>query len=253
MVTDKTFNVEKEPLKGAIAGLNSELAALQIEPSDPAPGSEDLYGEGVFGLRFSGLSRLGALLDNVSRVMWPEDPEAVLPTSADNREHLIVCANFPDGSTEALQFFTTFRPGKAPWITEEADELRAMGEIAVNIDSSAKLKKDPSRIPDKYQAPVSAYLLNLHWLTITNRYEAAIIEVNEHMKNSLGRWGVELTDIEGARPRLIGGEPYERLVIDPSTPINRGLVELVRECPPITFQLDEKGSPVVDKVTSKAA
>lgn len=253
MITDKTFDVEKEPLRGAVAGLNSELAALQIEPTEPAPGSEDLYGEGVFGLRFSGLSRLGALLDNVSRVMWPEDPEAVLPSTADDREHLIVCANFPDGSTEALQFFTTFKPGKAPWIAGETGALRRMGELAVNIDSSVKLKDDEKRIPPRYQAPVSAYLLNLAWLTNISGYEAAIMEVNGYMQKSLGEWGVDLTAIEGAQPRLIGNKSYERLVIDPSTPTNHGLVELVRAYPPITFQLDEKGSPVVDKVTSKAA
>ena len=258
MVTDKSFDLNSYPLKGAVNNLNEELAALGITPSQSGEDQAMLYGLGVYGVRFSGNTRLGALIDAVARTMWPDDAPAVDPHTANSRDHLLVCANYPGERTEALHFFTTFKPGQSPWINDEEGELKRVAIEAVNIDSSAKLKEDDDldapeemkKIPPFYSPPVSAYLMNLYWLVAMEDNSLAVIEVNEAMKGSLTRWGIDLGSIDGAEPRKIGNVEYERLTIDPSSPRNQLVVDSVKSCPPATFRLSESGLAVPDSNTS---
>lgn len=253
MISDKDFNLEEYPLKGAIDSLNGELAALGIEPGESLDETSNTYGCGVFGIRFGGNTRLGALMDGVSRVLWPEDKPAVAPHTAEDRKHLVVAANYPDGVTKALQFFTTINPGKAAWIQEEQGELKRVADKAVNIDSSARLI-DKKGFPPGYGGPVSAYLMNLYWLVVMEQYPMAILEVNEKMKHSLtGNWGIELGQIVGAEPRTIGGKSYERFIIDPSSESNAPIVDIVRQTPPVTFRLTDSGLAVTDDNRSRIA
>jgi hypothetical protein len=255
MVTDTKFDLSCYPLKGAVDSLNDELAALDLASHNQTDLQKQMYGEGVFGIKFNGVSRLGALVDNIARTMWPEDLAAVAPQAATQRDHLVVAANYPDEErTEALQFFTIIRPGLAPWIADEAEgsALRALAEIAVDIDSSARLQDDKIT-PPQYNGPPDAYLHNLYWLVVEEDYPSAVVEINREMTRSLGSWGITLDKIEGAEPRRLGTKDYTRYEINPGEETNSMIVEMVRQTPPTMFTIREGGLPVLDETKKIAA
>lgn len=253
MVTDERLDLTKPEIAEPIAQLNLAVADLAISQPTQGEQANQTYGDNVFGIRFSGNAGLGRCVDAVSMAFWPEDEEAVDPDRASDRDYLLVCANYPKiNRTEALQFFTTFKPGTAPWIEGDPNSpLNKMAKLAVNIDSSAKLRD--VELPPRYIAPVSAYLMNLYWLTQTMDYPAAILEINKPMHDSLDNWGVELGTIEGAEPREIGGKLYSRFIIDPSTSRNSALVEAVKAALPTTYHIDDSGLVRPDKTASVAA
>lgn len=253
MVTDEKLDLTRPEIAKPISDLNQAVAELDIEQPKQDELTNQTYGENVFGIRFSGLAELGKYVDAVSRAFWPEDEDAVDPDRATDRDYLLVCANYPDSErTDSLQFFTTFRPGSAPWIEGDPSEpLNKLARDAVNIDSSAKLRN--TDYPPQYVAPVSAYLMNLYWLTQTMDYPAAILEINHPMHQSLNEWGVELGTIDGAEPREIGGKFYSRFVIDPSTARNSALVGVVKAVEPTTYHLTDSGLIVPDKAAPVAA
>lgn len=254
MVTDEKLDLKRPDLAAPIAELNQAVASLGIKQPMQDELANQTYGENVFGIRFNGIAELGRYVDAVSKAFWPQDLAAVDPASATDRDYLLVCANYPEADrTDALQFFTTFRPGTATWIYEEPSDtaLREVANVAVNIDSSAKLRNHGH--PPGYNDPASAYLMNLYWLTQTMEYPEAILEINKPMHDSLDKWGVELAPIEGAEPRDIGGKFYSRFIIDPTTVRNSGLVEIVKLAVPTTYNLTNSGAIKSDKANPVAA
>jgi hypothetical protein len=251
MVTNRDFDLSKPELAGPIEELNRIVASLGIEPPAQDRTANAVYGQNVFGIRFSGATCLAIGVDAVSAAFWPTDTEAISLATRSSRDYLLVCANYPDLSrTDALQYFTTFKPGASPWIQdeEEGSDLREIAGRAVNIDSSAKLKdtKRGSDLPPNYNGPENAYAMNLFWLTQIMGYTKAIVEVNRVMKMSLGKSGLELEEIFGAEPRLIDGDAYSRFVINPSSGANSPLVDAVKQIPPNTFHLTDDGLLIQD-------
>lgn len=256
MVTEHPFDLRKPEFSGPIEELNELVAGLKIERPLQAEDANDLYGANVFGIRFSGNTALAIGVDAVSNAFWPTDLEATAQETAQSRDYLLVCANYPDiGRTNALQYFATFKPSTSPWIKDE-DEVSELGKVAnyaVNIDSSVKLKdKSYDELPPRYLGPVSAYPMNLFWLTQIMDYKMAIIEINSQMRASLATSGLELGEIAEAIPRIIDGTSYERFVIDPSTGSNGTLVDYIRDVPPTTFHLRDDGLVIPDDNTVKA-
>lgn len=250
MVTNHDFDLRRPELAAPIAELNEMVASLKIEPPVQNDDGNKVYGQNVFGIRFSGNTELALGVDAVSGAFWPTDVEAVSRATASCRDYLLVCANYPDlDVTEALQYFTTFQPGTSPWIPGEkvGTELRTFADTAVNIDSSAKLKNAKYDIlPPQYTGPEKAYPMNLFWLTQTMAYKMAIVEVNRVMQRSLRASGLELSSIPGAEPREIGDEKYKRFLIDPSTAQNSFSVNFTRSISPNTFHLTDSGLVVAD-------
>lgn len=253
MITEHDFDLRKPELAGPIADLNSIVASLNIDPPIQGEDANNLYGENVFGIRFSGNTALALGVDAISSAFWPTDEAAVAAETARSRDYLLVCANYPDlGRTDALQYFATFRPGTSPWIRDENQDskLVEVANNAVNIDSSAKLKdRRVDELPPKYRGPVSAYPMNLFWLTQIMDYKMAIIEVNRQMRASLAGSGLKLGRISDAEPRVIDGAPYNRFVIDPANEANAALVNFTKFIRPNTFHVTDDGLILPDNNT----
>ncbi len=178
----------------------------------------------IFGLVFGGEHRLAGLLDAVSFARWPEDEEPIDPISAGNRKHLLICSNLGARGIACLHYFTAIKPNS--WNIQELpdtvpDKIRSNMANSVLIDASARLA-EKSSFPAGYTTAL-AYLYNLYWLATIENHPQAVMEVNHLMGGSLGKWGVELTDLSVSRQ--IGGTTYSAMAIDPSSEKNSGLVE----------------------------
>ncbi len=255
MVTERQFDLTREPLRGAVDDLNDELASLKLATPPQSEEQKIIYGDGVFGVVFNGATKLGAAVNAVASYQWPEDTDAVSLETAAERDHLVIAANYPDDKTEALHYFTTFNPGVAAWIADEplGSPLRTLADIAVDIDASAILQASRKRRPRGYKTPM-AYAANLSWLVVDREFSTAVIEVNKDMEESLEqRAGLELSEIPEAVSRIIDGGEYKRYEINPATPQNELLVSVVRAIPPMIYRVRSDGTTSLAEMSSVAA